>query len=228
VRIRKLHNWGLTPSQARQLQQRLAHLVIQRALPRRVSSVAGADVSMDPRGTRAAAAISVLSFPELTIREVVTVEGTVRFPYVPGLLTFREGPILLDAFRKLKIRPDVILFDGQGLAHPRGMGIATHVGLFLEVPTVGCAKSPLVKPRSEPGPRRGARSSIEREGRLVGVALRTRTGVRPVYVSPGHLADVPTSARLVLSCCRSFRIPEPLRSAHRECGNAFLSGAASS
>ncbi len=218
MRIKKLHEWNLDYSQARKLQERLAGLVIQKALPSRISSVAGADVSMKPRGRRASAAIAVFSFPELAVREVVTAEGTLGFPYIPGLLTFREGPVLLEAFRRLRLRPDVILFDGQGTAHSRGMGIASHMGLFLETPTVGCAKSPLVKPEREPGEKRGARSPIRREGSVVGAALRTRTGVRPVYVSPGHLADVPTSISLVLECCRGFRIPEPLRLAHRESG----------
>jgi deoxyribonuclease V len=194
---------------------------VSRPLPRRIASVAGADAAMQPGASRAAAAVVVFSSPDLVLKEVVTVRGEVRFPYVPGLLTFREGPILLEAFRKLKTRPDVVLFDGQGRAHPREMGIASHLGLFLDLPTVGCAKSPLVKPAREPGRRRGARSNIKQVGRIAGVALRTRTDVKPVYVSPGHLADVASSIRLVLDCCVKFRIPEPLRLAHSESGRAL-------
>ncbi|UCF77948.1 MAG: endonuclease V [Candidatus Eiseniibacteriota bacterium] len=221
MKVRKLHDWDLDSSGARQLQYELASLIEVRALPSRISSVAGADVALEASTARAGAAIAVLSFPDLALRELVTAEGKVRFPYVPGLLTFREGPILIEALKKLSSRPDVILFDGQGIAHFRGMGIASHVGLFAGLPTVGCAKSPLLKPGREPGPKRGATSPIRREGHLVGVALRTRSNVRPVYVSPGHLADVSSSVRLVLDCCTRFRIPEPLRVAHRECGKAL-------
>jgi deoxyribonuclease V len=182
-----------------------------------MSRIAAADVALEKGGTTAAAAIVVFSFPSLSELDFVIARGELTFPYVSGLLTFREGPILIEAFRNLRVRPQVVLFDGQGIAHFRGMGIASHVGLFLGIPTVGCAKSPLIKPCREPAGAKGSWSPIKREGLTVGAALRTRANVRPVYVSPGHLADVRSSMRLVLGCCGKFRLPEPLRAAHMAC-----------
>jgi deoxyribonuclease V len=217
VRIKRIHDWNVTTSEARKLQERLVSSVVQRSLPRRISRIAATDVALEKNGTRAAAAVVVFSFPSLSELDLVIARGEVTFPYVPGLLTFREGPILIEALRKLSTRPDVVLFDGQGIAHFRGMGIASHVGLFLGIPTVGCAKSPLIRPAREPARERGSWSPIEREGLTVGASLRTRSNVRPVYVSPGHLADVRSSIRLVLGCCGKFRLPEPQRAAHMAC-----------
>jgi deoxyribonuclease V len=221
VRIKRIHEWDLTTSEARELQEKLASFVVQKSLPGRIARIAAADVAVEKEGTTAAAAIVVFSFPEMLELEVAIARGNVPFPYVPGLLTFREGPILIEAFLKLRTRPDVVLFDGQGIAHFRGMGIASHIGIFLGIPTVGCAKSPLIKPVREPAQAKGAWSPIKRKGLMVGTALRTRSGVRPVYVSPGHLADVRSSMRLVLACCRKSRLPEPLRAAHVACCNAL-------
>jgi len=224
VRIKRIHDWNVTTSEARELQDRLASSVVQKSLPRRISRIAAADVAVGKRGTTAAAAIVVFSFPSLSELDFVVARGKVTFPYVPGLLTFREGPILIDALRNLRTRPEVILFDGQGIAHFRGMGIASHMGLFLGIPTVGCAKSPLIKPAREPARARGCWSPIERGGLTVGAALRTRSNVKPVYVSPGHLADIRSSMRLVLACCGKFRLPEPLRAAHMACCAAVREG----
>jgi len=221
VRVKRIHDWNLTTLEARELQERLSSSVIQKSLTRRISRIAAADVALNKKGTAAAAAVVVFSFPWLNQLEIAIVRGEVDFPYVPGLLTFREGPILAQAFRKVAAEPDVIMFDGQGIAHFRGMGIASHMGLLLGIPTIGCAKSPLLRPTRDPGASRGSWSPIEREGSIVGVALRTRGGVRPVYVSPGHLADVRSSMRFVLSCCRKFRLPEPLRAAHNACNAAI-------
>jgi deoxyribonuclease V len=217
VRIKRIHDWNVTTSEARELQERLAPSVVQKSLPRIISRIAAADVALEKKGATAAAAVVVFSFPSLSELDFVIARGVVTFPYVPGLLTFREGPILIEALRSLRTRPDVVLFDGQGIAHFRGMGIASHMGLFLGIPTVGCAKSPLIKPAREPARARGSWSPIKREGLTVGAALRTRSNVRPVYVSPGHLADVRSSMRLVLGCCGKFRLPEPLRAAHMAC-----------
>jgi deoxyribonuclease V len=149
------------------------------------------------------------------LRVVDRAEAVCRatFPYIPGLFTFREVPPLLDAFARLDTVPDVILFDGHGLAHPRRFGLACHAGLLLDTPSVGCAKSRLVGEFREPGPERGRRSGLKYEGQTVGAVLRTRTGVRPLFISPGHLVDIPGSVRLVLRTTAGFRIPEPLRRA---------------
>lgn len=221
MRVKRIHDWNLTTLEARQLQERLSPSIVQKSLPGSISRVAAADVALDKKGTLGTAAVVVFSFPGLTTLEIAIAGGEVTFPYVPGLLTFREGPVLTQAFQEVTIRPDVVIFDGQGIAHFRGMGIASHMGLLLGIPTIGCAKSPLIKPTRDPGVSRGSWSPIEREGKVVGAALRTRNGVRPVYVSPGHLADLGGSIRLVLYCCRKFRLPEPLRMAHNACTTAM-------
>jgi len=150
----------------------------------------------------------------LTFLESAAARGRAPFPYIPGLLTFREAPILIRAFSRLKTKPDLILIDGQGIAHPRSMGIAAHLGLLLDIPSIGCAKSRLCGTGAEPAQERGSIAPLMEEGRTVGMIARTRTGVKPVYVSPGHRMDLKTSVKMVLYLCRGYRIPEPLRRAH--------------
>jgi deoxyribonuclease V len=147
--------------------------------------------------------------------DVATATGRTSFPYIPGLLTFREGPILLKAFQKLEMKPDVMIFDAQGIAHPRGLGLASHMGICLDLPSIGCAKTPLFGKFTMPGRRKGNFEWIRVEEKKVGAALRTRDGVNPLFVSPGHRLDLRTSIQIVLACCRGFRIPEPLRLAHQ-------------
>jgi deoxyribonuclease V len=210
-----LHPWDLSPKEAVALQRRLAGIVALQPLPGPIALVAGADVGYRRRGDTVVAAVAVHTFPELERVEVAEVRDRVSFPYIAGLLSFREIPPLLSAFKRLRHRPDVVLCDGQGRAHPRRLGLAAHLGLWLTLPTVGCAKSRLVGEHAEVGPRRGQYRSLMDRGERVGVVLRTRTGVNPLYVSPGHLADMEGSRRLVLRCCRGFRIPEPIRTAHQ-------------
>jgi deoxyribonuclease V len=210
-----LHPWDLPPKEGVALQRRLAVLVVLQPLPKSIVLVAGADVGYRRQGDTVVAAVAVHAFPGLELVELVHGEGPVSFPYVPGLLSFREIPPLLSAFKRLRHRPDVVLCDGQGLAHPRRLGLAAHLGLWLDLPTVGCAKSRLVGQYAQVGLRRGQYRSLMDHGERVGVVLRTRTGVKPIYVSPGHLADVEGSRRLALRCCRGFRIPEPIRTAHQ-------------
>jgi len=144
------------------------------------------------------------------------------FPYVPGLLSFREGPVLEEAFARLKAEPDVFLFDGMGIAHPRRCGIASHLGLWLDRPTVGCGKTLLTGRFSDLGQEKGSRAPLIHRGETIGVALRTRTGTNPMFISPGHLADIPTSAELVMRCSPKFRLPEPIRLAHNAAGEFAL------
>jgi len=214
MKFRQLHPWSRNVRSAVELQERLRERIVLRPLPREPKLVAGADVSIDTRAGRLYAGAVVMELPDLEPLEVRSACAPIPFPYVPGLLSFREAPVLLDAFRKLACRPDVVLLDGQGLAHMRGLGLACHVGLWLGVPTVGCAKSRLVGEHREVAPERGRRATLRYRGRIVGTVLRTRDGVKPVYVSPGHLADVRSSAALVLRCARRFRLPEPTRAAH--------------
>jgi deoxyribonuclease V len=141
--------------------------------------------------------------------------GKIPFRYIPGLLSFREGPILVKTFQKLKIKPDLMIYDGQGIAHPRGFGLASHLGLWLDLPSIGCAKTPLLGEFISPGPSQGSFELIRREGKEVGVVLRTKDKIKPLFISPGHRIDLLTSIQIILTTCQGFRIPEPLRRAHQ-------------
>jgi deoxyribonuclease V len=212
-----LHRFDLGPKEARELQEELRTRVRHVPVARRPRVVAGADCAIAPGGREILAVVLAFALPGLC--PVARAEGRAPlvFPYVPGLLSFREGPALLDAFAKLDATPDAILFDGQGIAHPRRFGLAAHLGLWLGVPTVGVAKSLLCgEVRGAPGPRRGNRRRLTLDGEAVGVVLRTRDGVNPVIVSPGHLADLESAVRLTLACGAGFRLPEPTRLADRE------------
>ena len=179
-----------------------------------MKTVAAADVAYGRGDDITYAAFLLYTYPDLTLLESASAKGRTSFPYIPGLLTFREAPVLLKAYSKLKARPDLILIDGQGIAHPRFMGIAAHIGLILNLPTIGCAKSRLIGRHEELAPDRGKAVPLFVGERTAGMVLRTREGVNPVYVSPGHKMDMESSVKIVLSLCRGYRIPEPLRQAH--------------
>jgi deoxyribonuclease V len=216
LRIRALHSWNLDVKEAMRLQERLRERVRLVAPPRNPKLVAGADCAFTPDGRSVVAFIVVLALPELTEVARATGRAEARFPYVPGLLSFREAPALVDAFKSLDVRPDAVLFDGQGYAHPRRLGLASHLGLWLDVPTVGCAKSRLTGEAGEPGPRRGSYRTLTDRGEPIGRVVRTRDGVKPLYVSPGHLCDLPGAMRLALRAGAGYRLPEPTRVADRE------------
>ena len=209
-----LHPWKVTHQEAIRIQEDLRKRLRLRAPKAPFKTIAAADVSYSLADDRLYAAFLLFSYPDLKPMEIASARGRVSFPYVPGLLTFREAPILLRAFSKLKIRPGLLLVDGQGIAHPRSMGIAAHLGILLDLPTIGCAKSRLFGEDAEPGPDQGSLIPLLGHGRRVGMIVRTRAGVKPVYVSPGHRMDLETSVRIVLSLCRGYRIPAPLRQAH--------------
>jgi len=152
-------------------------------------------------------------YPEIILIEEAYSITEVSFPYIPGFLSFREGPAIIKAMSNLKIKPHVILFDGQGIAHPKGLGIASHIGVLIDIPTIGCAKSRLVGNYREPGLKKGSRSSLRYNGKIIGVVLRTKDNVRPVFVSPGHRIDLKNSIKIVCGCTSTYRIPEPLRRA---------------
>ncbi|MEW5762442.1 MAG: deoxyribonuclease V [Bacillota bacterium] len=215
MKVGSLHPWPVTPAEAARIQRKLVGRLVRVPPPGlRVARVAGADVSFAREKQMVYAAVVALSYPSLAVLEVRTASLPATFPYVPGLLAFREGPALAEAFGALEAEPDVVLFDGHGIAHPRGLGIAAHFGLLLNRPTIGVAKSLLTGRCAAPAPERGATSPLINDGDVVGAAVRTRTGVRPVYVSPGHLMDVATAVRLVLAFCTRYRLPEPVRLAH--------------
>jgi deoxyribonuclease V len=210
----KLHDWDVTPREAVELQKSLRERVRLTPLEREVETIAGADISFNKFSPVVYAGIVVLRLPSLEVVEEVGVVSETRFPYVPGLLSFRESPSVLEAWSKLKTAPDAVMFDGQGLAHPRRIGIACHVGLMIKRPTLGCAKSVLVGKFEEPCQERGCRSEMIDKGETVGAALRTKTKVQPIYVSPGHLIDLAGAVDLTLRCDGGYRQPEPTRRAH--------------
>jgi deoxyribonuclease V len=207
------HQWHVTPEEAVAIQRQLAPLVRTEGIALdQVHRIAGIDASYTDL---ARAAVVVLSFPELEVLDQAVASRQTPFPYVPGLLSFREIPAVLDALERLKVRPDLLLCDGQGIAHPRRLGMASHLGVYLNMPSVGCAKSRLVGRYEEPGPERGDQSPVYDRGELVAMALRTKPRTRPLIVSVGHGIALETAVRLVLACGRGYRLPEPTRDAHR-------------
>jgi len=215
MQFKTRHSWNLLPKDAILLQRKLARQVsLHDSIARPIKLVAGVDVSYKRRAEKFYAAIVVLDYTSMTILDAVTASGEVDFPYVPGLLSFRELPILLEAFRKLATTPDVILADAQGIAHPRRLGLASHLGLWLDLPTIGCAKSLLCGKAAEPRLEKGAWTSLRDADEIVGRMLRTKDRVRPLIISPGHKTDVQRATEIVLHCCRGYRLPEPTRQAH--------------
>jgi deoxyribonuclease V len=215
-----LHRWTLSPRQAIAVQRRLAPAVIREPAGREFRFVAGLDAAFSPDGTRCIAAVVLWDLRTGTVVEEHVASRPLQFPYVPGLLTFREAPALLAGLRKLRREPDVLICDGQGLAHPRRIGIASHVGVFCGMASIGCAKSRLIGSHREPGLRRGARVPLEDGNEVIGRVLRTQDGVRPVYVSIGHQVDLETASRVVLDCATKYRLPEPTRLADRRVAEA--------
>ncbi len=214
LRLRHEHSWTLSTPEAAAVQRELRRRVVVAPLPDTIRQVGGVDVSF-PRGQGLArAAAVILALQTLEVIDQAVVEVRVSMPYIAGLLSFREAPAILAALQKLRALPDVLLVDGHGRAHPRRFGLACHLGVLLDHPVVGCAKSILVGAHAELGQRRGSTALLEHEGEVVGMALRTRAQVRPVYVSAGHRVDLPSAVDLVLACRGGYRLPEPTRQAH--------------
>ena len=211
---RPRHAWDLTPTEARALQRELAEEVDTTTPLAPWRTVAAADVSFDRGGELLYAAVVVVRAGTFELVERVGVAAPAAFPYVPGLLSFREAPGLLEAFARLKTRPDVVLCDGQGIAHPRRLGIACHIGLWLDLPTIGCAKGRLCGTFAEPGPDRGDRTPLLDGDAVIGSVLRTRSRVKPLFVSPGHRCDLEGAIGLVLAATTKYRLPVPARMAH--------------
>ena len=219
--MKTLHSWDLSPEEAVRVQADLRDRLILEWDHRAVSTIGGVDISIKTETARAA--IIVISYPELTPLEAVVADAPLVFPYIPGLLSFREGPAVLAAWDKLQNRPDFLMFDGQGIAHPRGIGIASQMGLWLERPTIGVAKSRLYGRHEEVGPERGDRAELlDKNKNVIGTVLRTKEKTNPLYVSPGHLMDVKHSTEFVMACCTSYRLPEPTRWAHKIAGGETL------
>ncbi|OGW05058.1 MAG: hypothetical protein A2889_02015 [Nitrospinae bacterium RIFCSPLOWO2_01_FULL_39_10] len=235
MQYKNLHKWDVSPAEAIDIQKELREKIILESTPLhpplirgelKRGYIAGADISCNRSSPLGYAVVVVMTFPDLEVVEEKRVEAEIKFPYIPGLLAFREAPILLKAFEKLKIEPDLIIFDGQGIAHPRGMGIASHLGIILNKPTIGCAKSKLFGTYKEPGKNEGDFSYLyspspqsspqwgEGADNVIGAVVRTKSNTKPVFVSIGHKIDLQTSIKFVLQCSKGYRIPEPTRIAH--------------
>ncbi len=209
-----LHRWSMTPKAAIRLQRHLAELIRREPLPSDVRLVGGADLAFSADGRRCLGGVVIYDVQEGRVIEQALAWRQTRFPYVPGLLSFREAPAVLAAIRKLKHIPDVFIFDAQGAAHPRRMGLAAHVGLLMDRPTIGCAKSRLCGTHNDPPARAGGSCPLIDREEIIGAVLRTQPGVKPVFVSCGHRVTLDDAVRVVMACVRRYRLPEPTRQAH--------------
>lgn len=213
MKYRELHTWNVTIDEAKEIQSELCHQVVQIDQFDKIRTIAGVDIGI--RNEIATASVIVLNFPHLQVVDGIVAESCIDFPYIPGYLSFREIPPLLVAFARLQTEPDLVIVDGQGIAHPRRFGLASHLGLILDKPTFGCAKSRLCGQYTEPDIEKGAWSYLKDNNDIIGIALRTRTNVSVVYISVGHLISLETAREMTLSCCPKYRLPVTTRFAHQ-------------
>lgn len=214
VKIQNLHGWRISVAEAKQIQLELAGRVSRQSETITPGFIAGVDISAPDSQGNARAAVVILSYPDLRVAEVKITEDKLNFPYIPGLLSFREAPLILAACQQLSIKPDLIMVDGQGIAHPRRFGIASHLGLLLDIPSIGCAKSRLCGTHPSVTAEAGDYAELMDNDEIIGAALRTKVGTNPIYVSIGHRIDMSTAVQWVMRCCRGYRVPEPTRLAH--------------
>jgi len=208
--------WADTLEDASRIQRELAPKVRIRPFKGSLAYIAGADAAYTD--THVVGAACLYTYPEIEFIEAASFKMEIPFPYESGFLAFRDGPAIAEAIRRLRNEPDIVIIDGHGIAHPEGIGLASHIGVALGLPTIGSAKTVLVGTYKEPGMKRGSRSSLLYDGEHIGFALRTRSNVKPVYVSPGHMVDMESAAEVVLACATRFRLPEPIRCAHARAG----------
>jgi deoxyribonuclease V len=213
--------WDVTPAEARLIQEAVRSRVSRKngKKLKQIRYVAGVDCAL--RNNQTIAAVPVLDFDTMELVDLAVVEKPLTFPYVPGLLSFRECPAILAAMELLTVKPDLVMVDGQGIAHPRRIGIAAHLGVLIDTPTIGCAKSRLIGTHDDPHHTAGCYTDLWDKDDLIGAVLRTRDSVNPLYISIGHKVDLPTALDLVLQCCRGYRLPEPTRFAHQAAGGAL-------
>jgi len=213
--MKPLHPWKVSIEEAIRIQENLKdRLILKKTFPS-LKTIGGADVAYSRDGNFLQGAIVVLSYPEMKLIDTATAKGEISFPYIPGLFSFREGPILVKAFQGLRVKPDLLILEGHGTAHPRGLGYASHMGLWFNLPSIGSARTPLLKEFDYPETSKGSYTWVYLGGKKVGAVLRSRQGVKPVFVSPGHRIDLMTSIRIVLATSQRYRIPEPLRKANQ-------------
>jgi len=215
MEVKKLHKWDLTYEQARLLQDKLAFQLKFTPVAKTPKIVAGIDCAFSKDGNRIGGVVIVMSYPELEVIETQSATTEVTYPYIPGLLSFREAPVCIKAVEKLENVPDVFLVDGQGIAHHRKLGIAAHLGLFFDKPTIGCAKSRLVGEYEEPKKEKGNFTPLLYKGDQIGAVVRTRTNVKPLFISVGHKCDLNFAIEMTLACAKKYRLPEPTRLAHQ-------------
>lgn len=208
------HRWDLTPKEAIDVQRQLRDLVRLEPFAADLTTIAGVDLSYEVGGTELWAVIVVLDFATLEVIGRSGVKDTMRFPYIPGLLSFREIPALMTAWAALPLQPDVVMVDGHGIAHPRRVGIATHLGLLTDTPSIGCGKTRFIGDHDTPAETKGSHTPLVHDGEDIGCVLRTRDRVKPVYISPGHRITIPDALRIALAATGKTRIPEPTRHAH--------------
>jgi deoxyribonuclease V len=227
MKIQNLHGWQISVAEAKKIQLELAEQVSHQSEAIQPRYIAGVDISAPDSTGIARAAVVILEYPELQVTEIKTTEDKLNFPYIPGLLSFREAPLILAACRKLSINPDLMLVDGHGIAHPRRFGIASHLGLLLDLPSIGCAKSRLCGTHSPVNAGVGDYAELVDNDEIIGAALRSKIASNPIYISIGHMIDLPTAIQMVMKCCRGYRLPEPARLAHLAASgksiNAFTS-----
>ncbi len=213
-----MHDWKLNISQAKDIQRQLASEVLRNGEVNTPKYIAGVDIAVGRASNIAQAAIVVLDYPNLKPVEIEVVQGNLELPYIPGFLSFREAPLVLEACSKLTLSPDILMVDGQGVAHPRRLGIASHLGLLLDEVTIGCAKSRLWGNFMIPAEKNGSYTEITDNGEIIGVALRTKKSVKPLFISTGHKISLENAVYWVMQCCRGYRLPEPTRLAHMAAG----------
>lgn len=215
LRITEMHPWDVSSREAVAIQKAMRDKLVLSDCFSSIKHVAGIDVGLDAETNVGRAAIAVLTFPGLECVETVTAEAPLAFPYLPGLLSFREIPVILPALKKLRTIPDVLLCDGQGTAHPRRFGVACHLGLLTDIPAIGVGKTRLTGVYEEPCREKGCWVPLRDKGEVIGAVVRTRTGVKPLFISPGHKISLESSVQLVMQCVGRYRLPETTRYAHR-------------
>ena len=215
MKIKDLHSWSVTPKQAVVIQQRLSPKIIREDRIGKVNYIAGVDSGFENGGKFIRAAVVILEFPSLTLKETSIARLPTAFPYVPGLLSFRELPVVLEAFSNLDQEPDLLICDGQGIAHPRRIGIASHLGLLTGLPSIGVGKSRLIGTHDPVKDKKGEWTPLRDRGEIVGAVLRTRQGVKPVYISIGHMVSLNTAVAYAMACTTRFKLPETIRAAHK-------------
>jgi deoxyribonuclease V len=220
IRLAYEHRWDIPPYEAQQIQKDLQTKIIEVESPHPVHTIAGIEIAHSRFSDTLTAAVSLLSYPDLQIIEQVTVEYQTKFPYIPGLLSFREVPAALKALEQLSTVPDLVMVDGPGVAHPHGLGIASHLGVLLDIPTIGCSRSSMVGSYVEPEVSAGSRTSLVWQGEIIGSVYRSKNRVAPLFISVGHRMERNRAHELVVSCCQGYRLPEPTRFAHAALNHA--------